>query len=58
MWAFVICVFHKILFSYPTKKEVSVIYGIFWGNKKHLTNFDKDTKVIHSFGDLSLDESL
>jgi hypothetical protein len=59
MWTFVICLFHKISFGYPTKKnEVNVIYGICWGNKKRLQDFDKDTKVTHSFEDLGLDKSL
>jgi len=51
--------FHEILFGYSTKKNgVSVIYGICWGIKKRLQDFDKDTKVIYSSEDLGLDESL
>ena len=51
--------FHKILFSYATKKkEAIVICGICLGSKKRLQDFDKDTKVIHSFEDLGLDGSL
>jgi hypothetical protein len=59
MWTFLICIFHEILFGYPTKKSgASVIYGICWGSKKRLQNFDKDTKVINNFEDLGLNESL
>jgi hypothetical protein len=58
MWTFVTCMFHKIMFGYPTRKELSEIYDICWGNKKRLQDFNKDTKLIHSFEDLGLDESL